>query len=119
MAPIKKKVSETDQTIMITKPKLQQKDSGSVNHELRKVKVKIDTQVSAAITLRCEHCQISFDDEIIYSIHRGWYNHTDLYQCNMCGEMCQTKYGFYSYLGRFHSVLTSSSCEIDKEVINA
>ena len=110
MAPIKKKIGGIDQATTVMKSKLQQTDSGPGDQELRKIKVTTietqdkKTQVSAAMTLRCEYCQISFDDEIIYSIHRGWHNHRDPYQCNMCGEICQTKYGFYSHLGRFHSV---------------
>ena len=34
----------------------------------------------------CEHCKILFSDDIIYAIHRGWHNHADPLQCNLCGE---------------------------------
>lgn len=59
-------------------------------------------QHSISMDSRCEHCGISFDDEVIFSIHIGCHSHTDPYKCNVCGKQCGNKYGFYSHIMRGH-----------------
>ncbi|KAK6186285.1 hypothetical protein SNE40_008352 [Patella caerulea] len=51
---------------------------------------------------RCSHCGISFDDEVLFSIHIGCHSHTDPFVCNVCGKQCSNKYGFYSHIMRGH-----------------
>ncbi|KAL8578466.1 hypothetical protein ACOMHN_028738 [Nucella lapillus] len=51
---------------------------------------------------RCLHCGISFEDEVLFSIHLGCHSHTDPFVCNVCGKKCQNKYGFYSHIMRGH-----------------
>lgn len=55
-----------------------------------------ETQVSPELILRCEHCKVSFDDEIIFAIHSGWHNHANPFTCNMSGENAQA--GIFSIL---------------------
>lgn len=50
----------------------------------------------------CCHCGITFDDEVLYSIHIGCHSHTDPFVCNVCGKQCNNKYGFYSHIMRGH-----------------
>ncbi|XP_076104270.1 uncharacterized protein LOC143072968 [Mytilus galloprovincialis] len=50
----------------------------------------------------CGHCGITFDDEVLYSIHIGCHSHTDPFVCNVCGKQCSNKYGFYSHIMRGH-----------------
>ena len=106
-APIKKKLDVTSQPAAAKKPKVSQKNSGSAAKDLKGVKVSlIDTEdkaVQVSPTLRCDHCEITFHDEIVHAIHRGWHSIRDPFQCNMCGELCQNKYSFYSHLGRSHT----------------
>ena len=51
---------------------------------------------------RCSHCGITFDDEVLFSIHIGCHSHTDPFVCNVCGKKCHNKYGFYSHIMRGH-----------------
>ena len=62
-----------------------------------------ETRVQPELVLRCGHCGVSFDDEIVFSIHRGWHNHSNPSICNMCGEECSSRHGFYCHLSRFHT----------------
>ncbi len=50
----------------------------------------------------CEHCGISFDDEVLHSIHMGCHSHTDPFSCNVCGRACGNRYGFYTHIMRGH-----------------
>ena len=52
--------------------------------------------------LRCVHCGISFDDEVIFSIHMGSHSHQDAYTCNLCGKKCLNKYGFNTHILHGH-----------------
>ncbi|ESO98400.1 hypothetical protein LOTGIDRAFT_90174, partial [Lottia gigantea] len=49
---------------------------------------------------RCSHCGITFEDEVLFSIHIGCHSHTDPFVCNVCGKQCINKYGFYSHIMR-------------------
>ena len=66
--------------------------------------VQLISQVQPELVLRCGYCGVSFDDEIVFSIHRGWHNHSNPSICNMCGEECSSRHGFYCHLSRFHNV---------------
>lgn len=57
---------------------------------------------SAHVESRCCFCGISFDDEVLYSIHIGCHSHTNPFVCNVCGKQCHNKYGFYSHIMRGH-----------------
>lgn len=51
---------------------------------------------------RCNHCGVTFEDEVLFSIHIGCHSHTDPFVCNVCGKQCCNKYGFYSHIMRGH-----------------
>jgi IKAROS family zinc finger protein len=51
---------------------------------------------------RCPHCGITFEDEVLFTIHIGCHSHTDPFVCNVCGKKCGNKYGFYSHITRGH-----------------
>lgn len=51
---------------------------------------------------KCYFCGVTFDDEVLYSIHVGCHSHTDPFLCNVCGKQCHNKYGFYSHIMRGH-----------------
>lgn len=57
---------------------------------------------SAHVDTRCYFCGVTFDDEVLYSIHIGCHSHTDPFVCNVCGKQCHNKYGFYSHIMRGH-----------------
>ncbi|XP_038130058.1 zinc finger protein Pegasus-like [Cyprinodon tularosa] len=49
---------------------------------------------------RCQHCEISFSDNIIYTIHMGCHGYEHPFQCNVCGHMCMDKYNFACHFAR-------------------
>lgn len=51
---------------------------------------------------RCQHCNISFHDVILHSIHMGCHNRNEPFCCNVCGSQCADKYGFYTHIMRGH-----------------
>ena len=52
--------------------------------------------------LRCLHCGISFDDEVLHSLHMGCHSHRDPFICNVCGRPCNDRYAFYTHIMRGH-----------------
>lgn len=52
--------------------------------------------------IKCPHCGIAFDDSVLHSIHMGCHSHSDPFICNVCGEQCVNKYGFYTHIMRGH-----------------
>jgi len=60
------------------------------------------TKRKRAKLVKCFHCGISFEDEVLHSIHMGCHSHTDPYNCNVCGQSCGNRYGFYTHIMRGH-----------------
>ncbi|XP_053384950.1 DNA-binding protein Ikaros-like [Mercenaria mercenaria] len=52
--------------------------------------------------LRCEHCTIIFKDDVIHSLHMGCHSLEDPFKCNICGNIYNSKYGFYTHFIRGH-----------------
>ena len=55
---------------------------------------------STTFDLNCRYCGITFDDDVIYSIHMGCHSHVDPFICNLCGKKCKNKYCFYTHIMR-------------------
>ena len=56
----------------------------------------------AAKVRECTNCGISFDDDVMFSIHMGMHNLTDPFVCNLCGHPCGNRYAFYTHIMRGH-----------------
>lgn len=54
------------------------------------------------VQTRCIPCGITFDDDVIFSIHMGCHSHTDPFVCNICGRPCDNKYAFNTHILRGH-----------------
>nr|XP_043869640.1 zinc finger protein Pegasus-like isoform X2 [Solea senegalensis]XP_043869641.1 zinc finger protein Pegasus-like isoform X2 [Solea senegalensis]XP_043869642.1 zinc finger protein Pegasus-like isoform X2 [Solea senegalensis] len=48
----------------------------------------------------CQHCDINFPDNILYTIHMGCHGYEHPFQCNICGHMCIDKYDFACHFAR-------------------
>ncbi|XP_006819105.1 uncharacterized protein LOC102809095 [Saccoglossus kowalevskii] len=46
---------------------------------------------------RCQHCDILFPDNVLFTIHRGFHGYDKPFQCNICGHDCGDKYEFASH----------------------
>lgn len=42
----------------------------------------------------CEHCQITFPDNIMYTLHMGQHCVNDPFKCNICNHKCSDRYDF-------------------------
>ena len=62
----------------------------------------------SAVDTKCYYCGVTFDDEVLFSIHVGCHSHTDPFTCNVCGKQCYNKYGFYSHIMRGHQARPNS-----------
>ncbi|XP_034415284.1 zinc finger protein Pegasus-like [Cyclopterus lumpus] len=49
---------------------------------------------------KCQHCDIHFLDNILYTIHMGCHGYEHPFQCNICGHMCVDKYNFSCHFAR-------------------
>lgn len=54
------------------------------------------------VHLKCFHCGITFEDDVIHSIHMGCHCHRDPFICNLCGRQCDNKYVFNTHILRGH-----------------
>lgn len=48
----------------------------------------------------CQHCDVQFLDNILYTIHMGCHGYEHPFQCNICGHMCTDKYDFACHFAR-------------------
>ena len=76
--------------------------STSGRRSQRSYSLASDSEGSEQQGNKCVHCGITFDDEVLYSIHIGCHSHTEPFVCNVCGKQCGNKYGFYSHIMRGH-----------------
>ncbi|XP_077585819.1 zinc finger protein Pegasus [Stigmatopora nigra] len=49
---------------------------------------------------RCQHCDVYFPDNILYTIHMGCHGYQNPFQCNICGHKCRNKYDFACHFAR-------------------
>ncbi|KAI3365168.1 hypothetical protein L3Q82_010269, partial [Scortum barcoo] len=49
---------------------------------------------------KCQHCDIHFLDNILYTIHMGCHGYEHPFQCNICGHACIDKYDFACHFAR-------------------
>ncbi|KAM9804275.1 zinc finger protein Pegasus [Neosynchiropus ocellatus] len=49
---------------------------------------------------QCQHCDIYFSDNILYTIHMGCHGYENPFQCNICGHKCKSKYDFACHFAR-------------------
>jgi hypothetical protein len=48
----------------------------------------------------CDHCDITFSDVILYSMHKGYHGYQDPFKCNMCGVQTANKVEFFLHIAR-------------------
>ncbi|KAF3841964.1 hypothetical protein F7725_023915 [Dissostichus mawsoni] len=48
----------------------------------------------------CQHCDIYFPDNILYTIHMGCHGYEKPFQCNICGHKSKSKYDFACHFAR-------------------
>ncbi|CAL8299186.1 unnamed protein product [Merluccius merluccius] len=48
----------------------------------------------------CQHCDIAFPDNILYTVHMGCHGYENAFQCNICGHSCINKYDFACHFAR-------------------
>lgn len=57
-------------------------------------------QTEQQLLHRCQHCEVHFGDNILYTIHMGCHGYEQPFQCNICGQMCKDKYDFACHFAR-------------------
>uniref|UniRef100_A0A182REK2 Protein hunchback n=1 Tax=Anopheles funestus TaxID=62324 RepID=A0A182REK2_ANOFN len=51
-------------------------------------------------SLECKYCDITFRDDVLYTIHMGYHGYDDVFKCNMCGEKSEDRIGFFLHIAR-------------------
>uniref|UniRef100_A0A8C5I975 Zinc finger protein Pegasus n=1 Tax=Gouania willdenowi TaxID=441366 RepID=A0A8C5I975_GOUWI len=49
---------------------------------------------------KCQHCDIHFSDNILFTIHMGCHGYEHPFQCNICGQLCTDRYDFACHFAR-------------------
>ncbi|XP_018082846.1 zinc finger protein Pegasus isoform X3 [Xenopus laevis] len=58
----------------------------------------------------CQHCDMYFADNILYTIHMGCHGFENPFQCNICGCKCKNKYDFACHFARGACCQPASRC---------
>lgn len=50
---------------------------------------------------KCNFCEISFGDCVMYTVHMGYHGYQDPFKCNMCGLESKDKVEFFLHIARY------------------
>jgi len=53
---------------------------------------------STVFKYQCHHCLITFPNQTLYFLHRGFHSDVDPWKCNGCGQCCDNMYDFNTHL---------------------
>ncbi|XP_033207617.1 protein hunchback-like isoform X2 [Belonocnema kinseyi] len=48
----------------------------------------------------CQFCEISFGNDVMYTVHMGYHGYQNPYTCNMCGHQCSDKVSFFLHIAK-------------------
>nr|XP_026690171.1 zinc finger protein Pegasus [Ciona intestinalis] len=51
-------------------------------------------------SFHCQHCEITFQDYVMYTVHMGCHGYDDPFRCNVCGEKCGDRLKFACHFAR-------------------
>lgn len=74
--------------------------SGSVSNSQPSTPTLAPTALDQQLSYKCQHCDIHFSDNILYTVHMGCHGYEHPFQCNICGHMCIDKYNFACHFAR-------------------
>ena len=63
-----------------------------------KQKPIVPEESGLAAKFQCYHCQITFPNQTLYFLHRGFHSDIDPWKCNGCGQSCVDMYDFNTHL---------------------
>ncbi|EAT48030.1 AAEL000894-PA [Aedes aegypti] len=64
------------------------------------VQASFDQPAPSTRSFECKYCDISFRDDVLYTIHMGYHGYDEVFKCNMCGERSDDRIGFYLHIAR-------------------
>jgi hunchback-like protein len=72
------------------------------NHkeENKSTQEKNTSSQNSSEVYHCSHCDITFNDIVLYSMHRGYHGYQDPFKCNMCGVQTTGKVDFFLHIAR-------------------
>lgn len=74
--------------------------TGSVSNSPASTPAPAATVTDQQLLQKCQHCDIHFSDNVLYTIHMGCHGFNHPFQCNICGHMCIDKYNFACHFAR-------------------
>lgn len=74
--------------------------TASVGNSLPSTPAPALTTADRPLSNKCQHCDIHFLDNILYTIHMGCHGYEHPFQCNICGHMCIDRYNFSCHFAR-------------------
>lgn len=48
----------------------------------------------------CQYCEISFGNDVMYTVHMGYHGYKNPFTCNMCGHQCTDKVSFFLHIAK-------------------
>ncbi|KAM6897575.1 zinc finger protein Pegasus-like [Xenentodon cancila] len=73
---------------------------GSVSNSQPSTPTPVPTALDQQLSYKCQHCDIRFYDNILFTIHMGCHGYEHPFQCNICGHMCIDRYNFACHFAR-------------------
>ncbi|XP_077996221.1 uncharacterized protein LOC144449547 [Glandiceps talaboti] len=83
-------------------------DRGRIRKGISKLKAaarkgdieKVDIPIDSSKRRTCEHCEITYDNMMLYIMHRGFHGPRGRFHCSICGKLCSTSIEFNVHLSR-------------------
>ncbi|CAG0888095.1 unnamed protein product [Cyprideis torosa] len=69
-----------------TGPKRDRRKGRAVKLDQIAWKLREDEEHNGSSEYRCEWCDISFKEVLMYTLHMGYHGYSDPFTCNMCGQ---------------------------------
>ncbi|XP_041818526.1 zinc finger protein Pegasus-like [Chelmon rostratus] len=74
--------------------------TASVSNSLPSTPAPALTTPDQQLFHKCQHCDVQFLDNILYTIHMGCHGYEHPFQCNICGHKCADRYDFACHFAR-------------------
>ncbi|XP_068161692.1 zinc finger protein Pegasus-like [Antennarius striatus] len=74
--------------------------TASVSNSQPSTPALLPTTPDQQLLHKCQHCDIHFLDNILYTIHMGCHGYEHPFQCNICGHLCRDRYDFACHFAR-------------------
>ncbi|CAD5221989.1 unnamed protein product [Bursaphelenchus xylophilus] len=63
-----------------------------------KHRIEAEANISAGVRQECEHCGITFNDDVMYILHKKLHSEENPWKCGLCEKQCSDKISFATHI---------------------